>query len=58
MVVSLHIQFKLFFFYDANNDFIMLPRAQVSTKRINEVLDTKPSIIDGNKQLTDLKHLM
>lgn len=28
--------------------FIMLPRAQVSAKRINEVLDTKPSIIDGN----------
>lgn len=27
--------------------FIMLPRASVSAKRINEVLDTKPSIIDG-----------
>lgn len=28
--------------------FIMLPRASVSAKRINEVLDTKPVIIDGN----------
>lgn len=27
--------------------FIMLPRAQVSAKRINEVLDTKNSIADG-----------
>ena len=32
--------------------FIMLPRAQVSAMRINEVLDTKNSVIDGdgNKQ--------
>lgn len=29
--------------------FIMLPRASVSAKRINEVLETKPSIIDGNQ---------
>ena len=29
--------------------FIMLPRASVSAKRINEVLDTKPQILDGNK---------
>lgn len=29
--------------------FIMLPRASVSAKRINEVLDTRPSIIDGTK---------
>ena len=29
--------------------FIMLPRANVSAKRINEVLDTKPTIINGNK---------
>lgn len=28
--------------------FIMLPRASVSAKRINEVLDTKPTILDGN----------
>ena len=28
--------------------FIMLPRASVSAKRILEVLDTKPAIIDGN----------
>ncbi len=27
--------------------FIMLPRAEVSAKRINEVLETKPSIISG-----------
>lgn len=29
--------------------FIMLPRATVSAKRINEVLDTKPHIRDGSK---------
>jgi len=29
--------------------FMMLPRASVSAKRINEVLDTKPSIIDGDE---------
>lgn len=29
--------------------FIMLPRASVSAKRINEVLDTKPTILDGNE---------
>lgn len=28
--------------------FILLPRAMVSAKRINEVLDTKPTIIDGH----------
>lgn len=28
--------------------FIMLPRASVSAKRINEVLDTEPTILDGN----------
>ncbi|AYA76466.1 ABC transporter ATP-binding protein [Bacillus sp. Y1] len=33
--------------------FIMLPRASVSAKRINEVLNTKAKIIDGN--LTDGK---
>lgn len=27
--------------------FILLPRASVSAKRINEVLDTKPTILDG-----------
>jgi len=29
--------------------FIMWPRASVSAKRINEVLDTKPSIVDGKE---------
>ena len=29
--------------------FIMLPRASVSAKRINEVLDTKPLILDGGE---------
>jgi len=29
--------------------FIMLPRASVSAKRINEVLDTKPQILDGGE---------
>ena len=29
--------------------FIMLPRASVSARRINEVLDTKPNILDGNE---------
>lgn len=34
--------------------FIMLPRAQVSAKRINEILDVKPSIIDSpNPQKSD-----
>ncbi len=28
--------------------FVMLPRATVSAKRINEVLETKPTIVDGN----------
>ena len=30
--------------------FIMLPRASVAANRINEVLDTKPTIIDGNRE--------
>ncbi len=30
--------------------FILLPRATVSAKRINEVLETKPTIIDGYKK--------
>jgi ATP-binding cassette subfamily B protein len=29
--------------------FVMLPRAQVSAKRINEVLDAKPTILDGER---------
>ena len=29
--------------------FIMLPRASVSAKRINEVLDTKPKVLDGSR---------
>lgn len=35
--------------------FVMLPRAGVSAKRINEVLKTKPSIIDGTNELKDVK---
>ncbi len=31
--------------------FILLPRASVSAKRINEVLDTKPVIMDGDKKM-------
>lgn len=30
--------------------FVMLPRASVSAKRINEVLETKPMIIDGHSK--------
>ncbi len=30
--------------------FMMLPRASVSAKRINEVLDTSPTILDGERQ--------
>ncbi|MGN1103873.1 MAG: ABC transporter ATP-binding protein [Candidatus Coproplasma sp.] len=30
--------------------FMMIPRAQVSAKRINEVLNTKPSVVDGNSE--------
>ena len=30
--------------------FIMLPRASVAANRINEVLDTKQTIIDGNRE--------
>lgn len=33
--------------------FMMLPRAQVSAKRINEVLDTKDNILDGEKSITE-----
>jgi ATP-binding cassette subfamily B protein len=29
--------------------FVMLPRASVSAKRINQVLDTEPTILDGTK---------
>ncbi len=29
--------------------FIMLPRASVSARRINEVLDTEPTILDGSR---------
>lgn len=29
--------------------FVILPRASVSAKRINEVLDTKPAIVDGTE---------
>ncbi|MCL1805951.1 MAG: ABC transporter ATP-binding protein/permease [Clostridiales bacterium] len=29
--------------------FVMLPRASVSAKRINEVLDTEPAILDGDR---------
>lgn len=30
--------------------FVMVPRAQVSANRINEVLETKPNIVDGDFQ--------
>lgn len=33
--------------------FIMLPRAEVAAKRINEVLDTEPKIKDGKKTVKD-----
>lgn len=33
--------------------FIMLPRAAVSAKRINEVLETKPTILDGARTQGD-----
>ncbi|MGD1817470.1 MAG: ABC transporter ATP-binding protein [Pleomorphochaeta sp.] len=33
--------------------FIMLPRAEVAAKRINEVLDTEPKIKDGKKTAKD-----
>ncbi|MBO4937353.1 MAG: ABC transporter ATP-binding protein [Clostridia bacterium] len=29
--------------------FMMLPRASVSAKRINEILDTQPCVVDGDK---------
>lgn len=34
--------------------FIILPRASVSAKRINEVLETKESIVDGNVRDSEL----
>lgn len=37
--------------------FILLPRASVSAKRINEVLETKISITDGNGVKTNKKNL-
>ncbi|MDR0778411.1 MAG: ABC transporter ATP-binding protein/permease [Methanomassiliicoccaceae archaeon] len=33
--------------------FIMLPRAQVAMRRINEVIDTEPTVTDGNVTETD-----
>lgn len=36
--------------------FIMLPRASVSAKRILEVLETKPTIIDGSITTSEAKH--
>lgn len=35
--------------------FIMLPRAQVSARRINAVLDTKPTILDGEGKDAPIK---
>lgn len=35
--------------------FIMLPRAQVSARRINEVLETKPSIVSGDGTAVPIK---
>ncbi len=34
--------------------FILIPRAQVSANRINEVLDMEPSIVGSNNQITPL----
>ena len=34
--------------------FVMLPRAQVAARRINEIIDTEPSIKDGNANDTDI----
>ena len=34
--------------------FVFLPRASVSAKRINEVLETKPAIIEGSGGLTSI----
>ena len=35
--------------------FIMLPRAQVSARRVNEVLETKNSIVDGDGKYQPIK---
>ncbi len=35
--------------------FVMAPRASVAAKRINEVLDTKPKIINGTVKSSDVK---
>ena len=35
--------------------FMMLPRAQVSAKRINEILDTVPTIVDGSGEHKPIK---
>ena len=35
--------------------FMMLPRAQVSAKRINEILDTVPTIVDGSGEHQPIK---
>ena len=35
--------------------FMLLPRAQVSAKRINEILDTKPTIVDGSGEHKPIK---
>lgn len=37
--------------------FMMMPRAQVSAERINEVLETKSSIKDGTKTGTNVKEI-
>jgi len=37
--------------------FMMLPRAQVSAERINEVLDTEPSMKDGNLKTKNVKEI-
>lgn len=35
--------------------FMIMPRAEVSAKRINEVLDTKENVKDGTKTVSDVK---
>jgi len=47
MVFSQYAMHVLISFMVLNMIFIMAPRAIISAKRINEVIDTKPTILDG-----------
>lgn len=48
VVFSTYASKILFSFMGLNMIFMMLPRASVCATRINEILDTEPSIKDGN----------